>query len=436
MLRLKDKINLNEGTMAEQEIKPEQEIKHINIKDLVLWTENPRYPVDTVSTDQDIATLAISTDGRSRWNLKTLFKLMGKRYDYSELPIVFYVDDKPVVYDGNRRVLIGKIKYGYVEVDSDYDFSEIDFPEELPCSVCHDKEVVLDNIQRKHAKGGSWKPLERDIFKHKEMKEPKSFFMVLNEATGIISNNLFMNQVFVKEEVFSNEALKALNISGENNKLESPYSDNDLKTILDRIVKLVDNEKITTRENRFGIISLLEQDAEISNIISKNKEKKRQPHTNKPQPNINKESPVTEEKRRRNKSKERTLFGKDTPHFEDDITENLFFDLRHLHSEIIKKKYSEYATMIVAMGLRLLCQVADKKYKRDVKTYIDKYFDAAEMELTDPDKLYLVIHNVRRKNMAQLLNEGAHKNADIISRDQTVALSLIIAKILENTHGK
>lgn len=32
-----------------------QEIKYINISELVLWTENPRDPISSSATDQEIA---------------------------------------------------------------------------------------------------------------------------------------------------------------------------------------------------------------------------------------------------------------------------------------------------------------------------------------------------------------------------------------------
>ena len=86
-----------------------QEIRNIRIEDLVLWTENPRDPISPESKDQDVAEKAfIDADGR--WSLKKLVSDMGEYYDYSELPIVVYDKGKPVVYDGNRRILLGKRK--------------------------------------------------------------------------------------------------------------------------------------------------------------------------------------------------------------------------------------------------------------------------------------------------------------------------------------
>lgn len=86
-----------------------QEIQNIRIKDLVLWTENPRDPIDPMADDQDVVNRAIS-DPYSKWELNKLAKEMGDYYDYSELPIVVYKNDRPIVYDGNRSVVARHIK--------------------------------------------------------------------------------------------------------------------------------------------------------------------------------------------------------------------------------------------------------------------------------------------------------------------------------------
>ncbi len=406
-----------------------QKIKNINIKDLVLWTENPRDPIDKNADNKKIAKHAVSKDGQRKWKLKKLATSMGKRYDTSELPTVVYDDGIPLVYDGNRRVLIGKIKNNCVTVDHNLDLLNLDFPQKIPCNVC-DEQTALEHVNRKHGDNGTWGELERDIFKRYHMKEKKSVFLAIDEKTKIITENSFMNKRFVKEEAFSQDALDYLGFLVEDDELVTPYNDEDLMAILNKTVKLVEDKEITTRKNRYALIALLEEDPKINSIISKN-------NTNKPSINKNKKSPPVKKNTPRNKSRKRPLFGEYMPHFKDEIIENLFLDLRQLHSDIYKDKstYSEYATMIVAMGLRLLCQVADKKHRRDLNKYIDKYFEYAEKELTAPEQRYLAIHNVRKQNMARLLNDGSHENSDALNREQTVALSLIIVKILEKTHG-
>jgi hypothetical protein len=73
-----------------------QEIKPIAVKDLVLWTENPRDPIDPTGKDEDIAKRALD-DELSKWTLAKLAKDMGPDYDFSEIPTVVYLGSRPVV---------------------------------------------------------------------------------------------------------------------------------------------------------------------------------------------------------------------------------------------------------------------------------------------------------------------------------------------------
>ena len=116
----------------------DQEVKYINIKDLVLWTENPRDPIDENAVDQDIVNRALD-DELNKWSLAKLAKEMGDYYDFSELPTVVYHKAKPVVYDGNRRIILGKIKHRLVNVDNSSNIQLPEFPDEIPCNVCTGK---------------------------------------------------------------------------------------------------------------------------------------------------------------------------------------------------------------------------------------------------------------------------------------------------------
>src|SRR4051812_10156307 len=91
-----------------------QEIQFLKIKDLVLWSENPRDPIPT-GGDQEIADNAV-VDQLSKWNLPKLAKQMGTDYDFSEIPTVVFHGGSAVVYDGNRRMVLAKLKLGYLSV--------------------------------------------------------------------------------------------------------------------------------------------------------------------------------------------------------------------------------------------------------------------------------------------------------------------------------
>jgi len=177
----------------------EQEIQILKLKDLVLWTENPRDPIDENATDQDIVDKALE-DKYSKWSLPKLAKDMGDHYDFSELPTVVFHGEKPVVYDGNRRIILGKIKHGLVSVDGKEKIDIPEIPVAIPCNVCA-KGIALKNVYRKHSDSGSWHPLERDIFLHKFMGEKKSTFLIIEENTGLITAHPHLNQRFVKDEI-------------------------------------------------------------------------------------------------------------------------------------------------------------------------------------------------------------------------------------------
>lgn len=67
----------------------EQEIRTIKVRDLVLWSENPRDPIGSAVSAAEVIKRAVE-DPKSKWNLKKLAREMGDYYDYSELPIVVY----------------------------------------------------------------------------------------------------------------------------------------------------------------------------------------------------------------------------------------------------------------------------------------------------------------------------------------------------------
>jgi hypothetical protein len=73
------------------------------------------------------------------------------------------------------------LSHGLMKNNSGVVIPQLNVPENLPCNVC-EKKIALKNIYRKHGDSGSWKPLERDIFLHKHLHEPKSAFLMLEES--------------------------------------------------------------------------------------------------------------------------------------------------------------------------------------------------------------------------------------------------------------
>ena len=413
-----------------------QKIQDIHIEDLVLWTENPRDPIDTNVTNQGIADRAISSNKRNNWSLEKLFEKMGPRFDQSEIPTVVKVGDKFVVYDGNRIILIGKIIHKYIKVKNCPDFSDFDFPEEIPCNVC-DEQTALEHVDRKHTSNGSWKPLERDIFKHKHMGEDKSPFLILEEATGIISANPKMNQGFVKDEIFRLSTMHELGFSTNGGELRFAHKkDADADKVLQKITELVTRGEITTRKNRWKIINLLNEDAEIQGILSavENRLKEeglKEERFNKFLPHAVKKTPIT-------KGKSHKLFGNILALQSGDVN-NIYSDLLKLYKEKNKKGYSEDFPMLIRMGLRLLLELAtrNKEGEIGIDSYLNFYYSESKDVLSRDEKATLSTQAIEgEKDIKKLLHIGAHGYTATNNTEQTIALSLIIGKMLILSHGK
>jgi hypothetical protein len=279
-----------------------QKVEYINIKELVLWTENPRDPIDPNATDQDVVDRALD-DKLSKWTLAKLAKEMGDYYDFSELPTVVYHGKKPVVYDGNRRIILGKIKNGFATIPEGTTIELPDFPEDIPCNVCTPK-VALNNVLRKHSDSGSWLPLERDMFLYKFMGKEKSPFLVLEEDTRIVSSNPHLNKRFVKEEIFREDILNSMGFTIKNGKLNSVHSDDQARTILTDISDKIRDNKISTRENRGKVIEVLEPVSQ--RLIDENKSKKSHRSKVKFGPKV---KPAELKLTRRKQRKDKALFG-------------------------------------------------------------------------------------------------------------------------------
>lgn len=409
-----------------------QEIKYINIKKLVLWTENPRDPIDENAIDQDVVDRALE-DRSSKWSLSKLAKEMGDFYDFSELPTVVYHNNKPVVYDGNRRVILGKIKNGFVTIPKNKKIMIPEFPEEIPCNICSQK-VALNNVLRKHGDTGSWKPLERDIFLYKFMGEEKSPLLILEEDTGIISENPHLNQRFVKEEIFSEDGLNFLGFNCKEGRLNTIHSDEEAYLVLNDVSNKIKDKVISTRKNRGKIDEVLEPDsqrlidkninnkARLSNIKFDNKEEmKKQPRQTHRIPKINNQ-----------------LFGGKL-YLQKGLVSNMYRDIVDLYEFYLSKKneLSETFPGLIRMSLRLICEAAAKdNNNKKIDNYLNDHFEAAKKTLGKDIRTTLKNYNVRKESIVQLLHTGAHNYESSTNVEQTIAMSIIIGSILTISHGK
>jgi len=408
----------------------EQEVKLININELVLWTENPRDPINEQALDQDIVNKALE-DKLGKWTLRKLAKEMGDYYDFSELPTVVYHDKKPVVYDGNRRIILGKIKHGLVSVPEGTEIQLPYFPQKVPCNVCT-KKIALDNVYRKHSGIGSWLPLERDIFLHKFMGKEKSPFLILEEDTGIISSNPHMNQRFVKDEIFRDDVMKSIGFSIVNGKLHSRHSDEEGYSILSDISRQVGEKNVTTRKNRGKILKVLSSLSQ--QLIEKNKNQKPKPSGL----SFGESNNAIKNKRlsKRTVPPKIELFGGKLYLRAGDVS-NLYRDIVDLYQFYVKEKdkLSKAFPNLIRMSLRLLCETASKSKQMKIENYLGKNFDNAKAPLDKDIKTTLANHNITRESITQLLHTGAHAYASSGNIEQTISLSIIVGAIITVTHG-
>ena len=412
-----------------------QEIKNIALTDLVLWTENPRDPIDPKATDQQVVRRAV-VDAGSKWNLKKLAKEMGSYYDLSELPTVVYHGKTPIVYDGNRRIVLGKIKHKLAEVE-DFDIDIPEFPTQIPCNVCS-KDIALQNVFRKHADTGSWLPLERDIFVDKHMKHGKSLFLLLDESTGIISSNEHMNQRFVKEEIFRDDILEKLGLAFDGNMLLSKHSAAETLSILEDLSQKIKSKTISTRSNRGKVLEVL--DPSNQKIIDQNRKKKaREVHLDSVSTGEEDSTKTTESQRRsrRTNSNKNQIFGGHL-YLQIGPVSNLYRDICDLYKFYTENKnhLSDAFPSLIRMALRLLCETAAKECKQDLGNYTNSRFAAAKATMDQNEKTTLSNQNVTASSIVQLLQTGAHNYTASSDVNQTLAVSLIVGRILNISHGK
>lgn len=413
-----------------------QEVKEIDIEKLILWTENPRDPIDSNANNQDIVDQALENND-SKWELEKLAKEMGDYYDFSELPTVVIQNGKPVVYDGNRRMVLGKIKYDLVKAEGSENIEIPAFPQEIPCNVCSE-DIAVQNVYRKHADSGSWDPLERDIFVHKFLDKDKSNFLILDDETGVISANPSLNLGYIRKEVFKKSNLDKLGLKIEDGKLYSFYNKEDTFTILSDLVRKLNNKEITTRKNRGKVIEVLEPSTQT--IIDQNRNDSSSLFTKKFTKELKSKKHKKERSKRqsrRTKTKKNQLFGGKL-YLRIGKVSNLYRDIRDLNNFYLKNKndLSELFPSLLRMALRLLCETAADDRGLGIADYVENNFKKAKSKLDENLKTTLANQNVHKGSITQLLQTGAHSYDTSSNVKQTIAVSIIVGKILTITHGQ
>lgn len=417
-----------------------QGIQILKVEDLHLWSENPRDPVNLTSSDFDIIKRAIDENPKE-WNLDKLVKEMGNHYDFSEIPTVVFIDGKPVIFDGNRRVAVLKylqnrelyssltgrlfLKEGPKELRELF---------EIPCNVC-DKDTALTNIERKHVNSGSWGTLQREYFLHQHRGQPKSLFLMLEEQTRLISGRPFLNQGFVKDEILTEKNLKDIGFGIQGEEIVSNYKDEQQsKDLLEKVGLVIENKDITTRKNRGKLKqTLLEKYPESKKLITKFDDKKTinvlKYKFNIRDDEFKRRTPITKQSD--------ILFGKKLILKKGPVND-LYCGICTIYE---KFNGQENILPIIAMSLRLLLDIAarayfiasDNKIEAQKDSAYKNFLKEAKKHLNKQKENYLALNNdwlSDQRNLDAVLGKYAHgsivcKPGDILKD------SIIIADILE-----
>lgn len=284
---------------------------------------------------------------------------------------------------------------------------------------------------RKHADNGSWLPLERDIFLHKHMNRDKSPFLVLDERTGVISQNPYMNKRFVKEEIFRDDVLAKIGLQIDGDRFYSKYTSEDTAKILADIARKVRDKVISTRNNRGSVIS--ELDPATKEILAAN-ERKNFKDVKEGKDKF--ERLVSQPLTARTRPKEIPFFRGPLLLKSGDVND-FYRDLADLYNiyRSKKHKFSKSFPSIIRMALRLLIETAAKDIGEDMSTYVKSRFVDAKALLDKDQKTTLAAQNVTESSIVSLLQMGAHNYAAASNIDQSMAVSFVVGGILTISHG-
>ena len=448
-----------------------QKVKEYSISKLVLWSENPRDPLPDrkIGRENDEIIRRAIADEDESWKLSSLLNQMGDAYDFSEIPTVVVKDKCPIVYDGNRRVILAIIRHTpkYLELlppVTRKKLEKFEVPTKLYCNVCPEHKA-LRFIVRKHSKSGSWKPIQQDRFRMMYMDQAPSALLLFNSLTkGAIERSDVLNQGFVGTQVFTKGHLESLNISVEKDCIKSPYTTEELLSIVTDIFEKIKDEKINTRNRSHvgELPSLLSQ--KVQELCSSRKDQPRV-YTEKyvpiePAPieeGGQEEKAVSKKRTRRVEEDETPLFGK-VLCLRSGSVNNLYKEIEELDlliSKSIKKSEKNKsqrkgvtvnAHVVTRMALRLLCETALKDIgMNDLGQYLERFFEDARRLLSGEEKTFLS-HNLSEEDpkasrnhtkLLSLLQAAAH-TYDESARNykQTIAMSVMVGAILSCSHGK
>lgn len=447
--------------MAEesQESWNDQRIEFINLGDLVLWSENPRDPLGGKASNEDIISRAqVDNPADHRWELDKLAKAMGDEFDFSELPTVVETGDgKYCVYDGNRRVILAMLaKRGISPGQSQMTLPM--FPDSIPCNVCP-RDKALRHVFRKHNENSTWKAYERDLFSYRYLDGKKTVLIRIEELVGGITRFPQLNQRFVRDDILNDKHLTEIGLDVE--KEDYGVSREVLLELLEAISgEIMHDGRLGTRGRRNDPVSVLSPEllSEIRGEVAVDDESTHGQtqsgcDTNSGQvpafsrdfddsAGSKKASGTTSRKTRVRKPFSFPIFGGVLTLGYGNVN-NIYCTLDSLWklNETGKIPTNVSFIPIFRMGLRLLAETAASDYSLELDDYLAQYFDEAKANLNtqfgeNDIRGYLFANSVIKEKTLPLLQMGAHGKTSSESKDQAIALSLILGSMLLCSHGK
>lgn len=452
-----------------------QRVEYIPLDNLILWTENPRDPLEGTYTNDDVIRHAIDKSNEGQWQLHKLAKEMGDKFDLSELPTVCKIDNGPSyrVYDGNRRVILAMLRKRGLSVDGQRQLLPPDFPDPMPCNVCNER-IALENVERKHKGKGSWKQYERDCFMFRYMGGPKTVLMKLEDLIGAVTEWPILNTGFVEKDVFNKKHLEEMGLLPDEPDFGVPTE--LLRELVENIAGKLDNE-LNTRNARNNPASVLPED-----LIKRLKESQRR-HVANAKTDIREKAradtdshsmpePVAEDEKQndahlfddpeevpaqdsapKESRKARTrqvslpsvaVFGGPL-HLTPGIVNNMYRTLEELWNMYRNKDMQnrEAFVPIFRMGLRLLTETAASECWEHggLQKYVNDYANEAKKNLRKrkggQDLLtFTSNYQVSPNKLVQLLQSGAHAYTSTRAEGQTLAMSVLVGEMLALSHGR
>lgn len=117
---------------------------------------------------------------------------------------------------------------------------------------------------------------------------------------------------------------------------------------------------------------------------------------------------------------------------------NLYRDIESLfyHFERNRGSFTESFVVLFRMALRVLAETAAKDVSKDLQEYLRSGFDSSKKQLDQNMKTTLANQGIRKETIVQLFQSGAHDYHNSKNEEQALALSVVLGKILSDSHGK